>query len=1010
MSQQSRALLFKVRLESGRVLGPIDLERIRALILSGHITGAEQAREHPTGDWREISAIPRIAELLLANVQGMLSEKAVTLEQDGPQEVDLAAATRLLPAADAAASSLPPIDLQTQTPQNAPTASGNPSGDVEDKTQVGALDLGLQGAPAERAGEADDKTRVVDADSGLAPPVLDTPGERAVIAPPSIANEKTVVFTRSDASSSLPGRGTTRKNEWVRLVLILGMVILIGIEYMKDEAAEKSAKRQEVRKIRPYLPSTDRAQPDPIRSQERYLKALSFYQEDTIAGYRKAVDSLQSALAADPDNVRALAMLASSYLNLIDVSNKDEKYFDVISKLIDQSRSKNLDLPETLIADAEYLTLTGRPLAAQTRIIEYSKKNKGYSNIIVLYLAQAYLARGEAGQSARYTAELTTLQGVDAKLRYVRGQIAEALGDADAAVSEYRATIKISPKHGAARYRLVKIANGRDKLQEVKKELEFITATAEHLAPRELADSYSIRSKLDQQAGRFDLALGQIERALRLEPENPDYNLAYFTLRARAGDQLPEVRREARLYYFMAESERLIREGQIEKAQLALIEARRESATNPQPLVRLGNLFYVYKGDVLNAKINFRKAAELAPGDIRIWGRYIELLIQSYEWEDANRALARFKSLPVPQSAIDKATADWFARQGRHVEAREHYLKALSREYIEPSVYLAYGKSLLESQKFKEAPFIFALAQRYEPDNPEAIIGTARAIFGEEGVDRAISYLRDELQKGGATRVELLCAMAEFQIQKGSWDEAMSFIDQAKAARPDMALPFKVEALFYANKPTGGRPGADKKSKEKILESYKSYLDRNPSDAGILYEKYKVLVDLGEYGAADADLQRIYELYPRYPNLHFSKGRIYVRVNKLREAQKEYELELANGNSSLPVLLALGSVHLEFKEYNKGLEYFVKAMQRAPREPEPKQMSGYANFLLKRFDAAIALYREALKLDEGNPIIYRRLGDAYRAIGDAANTRWAYQKYLEMEPDAVDKAELQQFF
>jgi tetratricopeptide (TPR) repeat protein len=556
---------------------------------------------------------------------------------------------------------------------------------------------------------------------------------------------------------------------------------------------------------------------------------------------------------------------------------------------------------------------------------------------------------------------------------------------------------------------LAKIANSRERLKDFRKELQFLTATAEHLPPRELADAYAMRSKLDQLDNHPDLALGHIERALRLEPENPDYNLAYFTLRARAGDQLPEVKHEARLYFFMAESERLLREGKIDEAQLQLMEAIREAPKNPQPRVRLGNLFYLNKGDVLNARVNFKKAAELAPADVRVWGRYIELLIQSYEWEEANRALARFRSMPVAQSAIDKVMADWHARQGQHAEAQQLYQKALTRDYIEPSVYLAFGKSLLETRNYAQAPFIFALAQRYEPDSPDAIIGTAKAIQGEEGIDRAIAYLRDELQKGGPTRVELLCALAEFLMQKGSWDEAMSFIEQAKVARKDLAQPFKAEAQYYALKPTGGKPSAERKAKEKMLESYQSYLDRNPSDAGILYEKYKVLVDLSEYGAADAVLQKIFELYPKYPNLHFSKGRIYIRLGELKAAQREYELEMANGNSSLPVLLSLGSVLVDLKEYDAALKHFVTGMQKYPKEAEPKVQAGYANYLLKRYEAAVALYREALKLDEGNPNIYRRLGDAYRALGDAANTRWAYQRYLEMEPDAADKSDLQRY-
>ena len=38
-------------------------------------------------------------------------------------------------------------------------------------------------------------------------------------------------------------------------------------------------------------------------------------------------------------------MLASSYINLIDSSNKDENYFSVISKLIEMSRAKARTFP-----------------------------------------------------------------------------------------------------------------------------------------------------------------------------------------------------------------------------------------------------------------------------------------------------------------------------------------------------------------------------------------------------------------------------------------------------------------------------------------------------------------------------------------------------------------------------------------------------------------------------------------------------------------------------------------
>jgi tetratricopeptide (TPR) repeat protein len=1007
MAPQSAGAQFKIRLNSGRVLGPLDLERVRALILNAQISGQEQARAHPVGEWLPMAAHPELAELLLLHAMGKLEGHVLSTVASEQVPVDLAAKTQILESSEPAAGSA--VQLKTgvsgiATPEG--EGSGAPPEGAEDATVVFRPEHTPEGA-SEYLEEA---TRVAAAPSGLAQDAtgltrisaeLDLP-----VKPASIANEKTVVFQRSGASAQLPGKFEAgQKGKKTGLLLALAAIALLADLLLDGPQNQPTPGRRPV-KIRPVLPSAGTGKPDPAKSKESYQKGLGSYQLDTITGYRKAVEAFQQALKEDPENVRALAFLASAYLNLIDVSNKDENYFSVISKLIQLSRTKKMDLPETLIADSEYLVLTGRPMAAETRIVEYSKIQTAYNEVIKLYLAQALFARGELGQAARVLASLPPGAGMRAKSSYLRGRVAEGLGDLPAAIAEYQAALKESPEHAYSRFRMIKIADTKDELRAVRNHVEFLTSGADRLPGRELAEAYFLRSKLDQLDGKLDLALGHIERALGLEPENPDYNLNYFLLRAKAGDSLLEVRREARLYFYLAESERLLRESKVEEAQIQLMEARREAPSNPQPLVRLGNLFSLYKADISNARINFRKAAELAPSDVRIWSRYIELLIQSYEWEEANRALARLRTLSVPQGSLDKAMGDWYARQGRHTEAQEFYKKALSRETIDPSVYIAFGKSLLETRKYDQAPFMFALAQRFDPESTEAVVGTAKAIQGAEGIDRALSYLRDESQKGAATRPELICAMAELQIQKGAWDEAQVLIEQAKQLRPDMALPFKVEAQYFLAKPVPSKAGSDVAAKQKAAEAFKSYLDRSPSDAGIHYERYRVLVDLAEYQAADETLQRIYELYPKFPNLHYSKGLIYIRLANLKAAQAEFEQELKNGNNSLQVLLAIGGVHLEQRQHDKALGYFVQAMQRAPQEAEPKAQAAYANYLLKKYDAATALYREALKLDSGNPIIYRRLGEAYRAMGDSTNARWAFQKYLEMEPDASDREQL----
>ena len=94
-------------------------------------------------------------------------------------------------------------------------------------------------------------------------------------------------------------------------------------------------------------------------------------------------------------------------------------------------------------------------------------------------------------------------------------------------------------------------------------------------------------------------------------------------------------------------------------------------------------------------------------------------------------------------------------------------------------------------------------------------------------------------------------------------------------------------------------------------------------------------------------------------------------------------------------MLALGKEYIEMGGYNEALAQFNKAMQVDPRSAEPKLQSGWANYLLKNYSGAVALYQAALTLDPGNPLIYKRLGLAYWQLSDKTNASQAFQKYLQ---------------
>jgi tetratricopeptide (TPR) repeat protein len=93
----------------------------------------------------------------------------------------------------------------------------------------------------------------------------------------------------------------------------------------------------------------------------------------------------------------------------------------------------------------------------------------------------------------------------------------------------------------------------------------------------------------------------------------------------------------------------------------------------------------------------------------------------------------------------------------------------------------------------------------------------------------------------------------------------------------------------------------------------------------------------------------------------------------------------------------------------QAINYFNKAMELAPKNPEAKAEGAYATYLLKNYPGSIALFNAAIRLDPGNALLYKRLGVTYRDSGDRINAAQAFRRYLELYPDAPDRADFQSF-
>jgi tetratricopeptide (TPR) repeat protein len=1010
----STAQKYKIKLTSGRVLGPIDLERVRLLILQKQIQGEELAREHPQGEWTSIHLIGPIADLLVAQAQGSLEALA-----SGPSPTGVAvsgATTRLI-----------------SNPPSVATTIQQPSDSVE-------LDLKAQAVEEEEATQIAERVKPEDPDDERTAMMtravstlelersIELEGFRQASDDSTIMLEKPLNQANWSAKDALrdpkrlPIYIQNKAKKTREKVVSLGATLAVAyIIYQLIASVDTGSPSKDIAAWAPYrpvLPSASGEATDPAKSSKTYNDAIRYYVQDTVPGYKSAAERLLNAIRQNGQNVKADAMLASSYINLIDSSNKDENYFDVISKLIQLSRSKDIDLPETVISDVEFFLITNKPEEAENRIVEYTRTRPNFGQEMYYYLSLAFFQRGDLTNANRFINQYRA-QPFSAKVFYLRGQIAEGLGDPESAIHEYERAIAMNPRHAKSRLAIVKVLASQNKIQDAAVQLEFLTSN--HyvppkgtvvfekansdgsfdnrllLGPQDLAEAYFLHSQLSQANGNIALASAQMERAIKLDPQNHDFLLEYYTLRAKSGEKLSKIQPEARMFYFLGEGEKFIKKGDFHSALGQFLLAREQMPNATLPLVKIGDMF-ARAHDLINARANYKRAAEKEPKNIEIWTKYIDLLIQSYELDEAKLAMDRFRQLPVPQSAIDKAAADMYAKQGRPLEAQALYRKSMGRDSIDPSVYLAYAKSLMATKNFKEAAFFFALAKRFDPLNVETVVGTAKCIAATESIDRAISYLQDELRKNSFPTAELHAAIADFQIQNGAWAAAEQSVNQAMQADPDFAASYYLLAQIDLN-----HEGDQKNALDKALDAFNSYSDRNQSDPSGYLERYRIFVKKGLYEKASEELVKIFALYPKYPNLHYYKGALYSVMGNHRAAIEEFNTEVKYNPTRVTTLIALGKEYAQLGGYDQGLTLFQKAMQLDGSSPEAKAMAGEMNYKLKNYAAAIALYHAAIALSKGHAAYYKALGNAYRDAGDNVGAAQAYAKYQEMEPDASDR-------
>ena len=962
-------LFYKIRLQGGRVIGPVDIERIKLFIANDKITGIETARLYPTGEWRDINTFPDISAVLLDKLSGNLKVSLPKTEsQQEIQKIERESAQE--PAPESAESVI------LSSPSVALVPDPGPAVPVDDEKTV------IRTANDERTVikpfQAPRSTASVKVES-------QEPTEHFTVNK-TISTEKTAMLSRPVGEKNDDSKKKNKK----KIFIAIGALIAALLFLLPDEKPKKA----NVPKFSVQMPTFEKQ--DPQQSDKVYKSAFEYYTTDSVDGYKKSAALFLKSASMDTGNAKALCMLASSYLNLIDVINRDENYFSTVTRLIEMARAKGIDLSETVIADVELYLALGNADAAMNRVVEFTKTHQ-YGAEMYYYIAATTFAKNDNENAMKSLGQIDSKNWFTAKIPYLYGLIFEKEGNREEALKAFNETVKRSPTHIKARVHLIEHFFGKDNLAEAAKHADYVIENQTLGSALEVGKAYYFRARMHEIGNREDQALSDLEAALKKTPEEPDYLLEFYTLKARMGSKIKDAAGKAKMFDAMAKGERALKAGDLGEAHKQFLTARQVQENDPIPLVRLAEVLK-RRGDMQSARMSLEKAVKMAPGRADLYPKFIRTLIDTYSFEDAKKNIETYKGLNASGSVLDRLYGDLYFKQQRLREAQVYYKRAVGDSSADSTTYTAYADILFAGSAFREAAFYYGLALRFDPFNVTATIGTAKSLAELDGVQVGTGFLDEALRKS-PRKAEITNGMAELFHRKGDYANALKTVDQAISYDNEMAIAYKTK---------GDVLSALDKYKE-ALDAYLTYANYSPGDPAGHIERYKLFLKKLDLKSAKESIQNVIDAYPRYPGAYNMLGELFKEAKNYNSAFEAAKQEIQFNPGYLPAYVLATAVLNAKGDYNTALGYINRALKADPNYVPALIQAGDTNRLMKSYGAAGSLLQRALGLDQGNPQIHKRLGLLYIETGDRQRAQQHIRAYTDLYPDAPDRSEMEKY-
>lgn len=396
--------------------------------------------------------------------------------------------------------------------------------------------------------------------------------------------------------------------------------------------------------------------------------------------------------------------------------------------------------------------------------------------------------------------------------------------------------------------------------------------------------------------------------------------------------------------------------------------------------------------DRAGAEASYQKALSVDPLSIQAHAGLLSLQMQRQAWDEAERAFKQLKKYQPRHPQTIAMGIHFDAHAGRWDAARKTAAELLKQTPSEPRLLFVAAAIELQTGAPRQAEVYAQKGLKAAPDIVQGRLLLARAQLDIHQPEQALGTLRPLLADTKAPNAEALGLAGRAELTLGRAQQALVYLDKARALEPDSAQRKTAQAVARIAAGSTDDGLAE-------LVNLSNQAEASTADLVLIAEQQK----LGQWEQALASARRLEKKLPGKALPLQLQARIELAREKPAEARKALGRALSEEPGSLSARTELAELDAAERRFKEAEQQFRAVLRESPGQP--RAIVGLANVLQltgRSGPEVRQLVEDAVRLNPLEPALRLRLIEGLRASGDLKGALAVAQQAHAALPDSTE--------